>query len=105
MELLIGSAATFHASARYWRLKCLCCLIEGGCNNQDNDNDGDDNQMDIAPQTMGEVTLFLKDHITKTGELVYQLFLSMCHRMDLKTLDNIWLAWGFRVNYVHNAVS
>ena len=70
-----------------------------------NYDDANDTQMDSMPQTMGEVVLCLKDRNTKTGELAYQLILSMCHRMDLKKLDNIWLVWTFKVNCIHNAIS
>jgi len=81
MELLIGSIVTCHVTARYWRLKCLYCLMEGYNNQDDNDN-GDHNPMDIIPQIMGEIILCLKDRNTKTRELAYQLILSMYYSIE-----------------------
>ena len=49
MELLIASIIIFHDNTRHWRLKHSHCFVEGGCNNQDDDNDGYVNLMEIMP--------------------------------------------------------
>lgn len=80
VDLLVGSVAALHVSARGVRLRCLLNLSQGfDC------TEGSEHALshrDAITNVMGEVLLCLKDANSKTREVAYELLLALTTARD-----------------------